>query len=187
MIQKCLASSLRITQGLGSRRRNLIFRFLGCQLEGYVWMKKIKMPRQWSSIRIGAGTALDEGVTLLASGREGQLQIDIGAKVYINQNTFIDASESISIGRQTMIGPNCYITDHDHQMVPDKGPGAGPLISRPTQLGERVWLGAGVIVLKGVIIGEGAVVGAGSVVTKDIPANSVAVGNPARVIRSGLT
>lgn len=183
MIQRCLASSLRLSGALASRRRNLVFRLLGCQIEGYVWMRRIKIPRQWSSIRIGAGTALDEGVTLLASGDGERCKIEIGSSVYINQNTFIDASELVSIGEETMIGPNGYITDHDHQILPGEAPGTGPLLSKPTRIGKRAWLGAGVIVLKGVTIGDGAVVGAGSVVTKNIPVNSVAVGSPARVVK----
>lgn len=185
MIQRCLAFFLRLSAALGSRRRNLFFRLLGCQIEGYVWMRRIKIPRNWPAIRIGAGAALDEDITLLVSGEPDRIRIEIGPSVYINQNTFIDASESVSIGAETMIGPRCYITDHDHQMLPGEAPGSGPLLSKPTRIGRRAWLGAGVIVLKGVTIGDGAVVGAGSVVTKDVPAHQVAVGVPAKVMRSG--
>ena len=63
-------------------------------------------------------------------------------------------------------------------------PLAHPLIAQPTELCDRVWIGANVTVLKGVTIGEEAVVGAGSVVTKDIPPRAIAVGNPAKVIRT---
>lgn len=183
MIARSLAFLLRTQTALGSRWRNLLYRMLGCDLQGYVWMRRIKIPRQWPDIRIEGGVALDEGVTLLASGAPSPGKITIEREVYINQNTFIDASCSIIIGAQTMIGPNSYITDHDHQFGPEQAPGAAPLQSKPTRIGQRAWLGAGVCVMKGITIGDGAVVGAGSVVTRDIPAASLAVGSPARVIR----
>jgi acetyltransferase-like isoleucine patch superfamily enzyme len=82
-----------------------------------------------------------------------------------------------------MIGPRCYITDHDHSHNSTEPPGAQPLISAPTRIGARCWLGAHVIVLKGVTIGDGTVIGAGSVVTKSLPAGVIAVGNPARVLK----
>ncbi len=82
-----------------------------------------------------------------------------------------------------MIGPFCYITDHDHAVSPGAAPSAGALISAPTRIGARCWIGAHVTILKGVTIGEGSVVGAGSVVTRSLPAGVVAVGNPARVLR----
>ena len=125
--------------------------------------------------------ALDQGVVLLAT--EATAKIRIGAGCYLNRQTMLDVSERLEIGARTMIGPFCYLTDHDHQMSGEAAPGDGPLISKPTLIGARCWLGAHVTVLKGVTIGEGTVVGAGSVVTKSLPAGVIAVGNPARVLR----
>ena len=82
-----------------------------------------------------------------------------------------------------MIGPDCYITDHDHAISADRAPGATPLVSAATRIEDRCWLGAHVTVLKGVTIGKGTVVGAGSVVTKSLPPGVVAVGVPAQVIK----
>jgi acetyltransferase-like isoleucine patch superfamily enzyme len=110
-------------------------------------------------------------------------KIVIGESTYINRTTMIDACHRLEIGAHCMIGPFCYITDHDHAFGTAHDPGAGPLISEPTYIGDRCWLGAHVSVLKGVTIGEGSVIGAGSVVTKSLPAGVVAVGNPARVVR----
>lgn len=184
MIGRFIAFSMRFSGAVASRYRNILYRTLGCRIDGYAWIRSIRIPRQWSDIRLEHGVALDEGVVLLASGPPSPEKIRIGKHVYINRNSFIDASLSISIGSETMIGPNCYITDHDHQFPSGGAPGEGGLQNAPTQIGERAWLGAGVTVLKGITIGKGAIVGAGSIVTKDIPDHAIAVGNPARVIRT---
>jgi acetyltransferase-like isoleucine patch superfamily enzyme len=110
-------------------------------------------------------------------------KIVIGANTYINRHTFIDAIELITLGQHCAIGPSCYITDHDHGLDLALPPLAQPMVSKPTKIGDRVWIGANVTILKGVTIGNDAVVGAGSVVTKDIPAKAIAVGNPAKVIK----
>lgn len=175
---------IRMIEGLKSRWRNLYYRTLGVQLQGYVWMRQVEIPRQFQQIEIAAGCSLDRGVVLLCSGElQSQPKISIGASTYINRGTFLDAARSLRIGQQCAIGPSCYITDHDHGCVADLPPLEQPLIAQPTQIGDRVWIGAQVKILKGVQIGDNAVVGAGSVVTKDIPAGAIAVGVPARVIR----
>lgn len=184
MIQTVLKTQ-QIMAGAVSRWRNLYYRALGVKLHGYCWMRQIEIPRNFAEIEIESSCAFDRGVVLLCSGEPvPQIKIRIGASTYINRNTFLDATESIVIGKDCAIGPDCYITDHDHGCEPSLSPLMQPLISKPTQLGDRVWLGAKVIVLKGVTIGNDAVVGAGSVVTKDIPAGMIAAGVPARVIRA---
>ena len=86
--------------------------------------------------------------------------------------------KSITIGNDVRVGANCFILDGDgHQDDLRSGQNA------PVVIGDHVWLGANVTVLKGVTIGENSLIGMGSVVTKDIPANVVAAGNPCRVIR----
>jgi acetyltransferase-like isoleucine patch superfamily enzyme len=176
----------RILEGLASRWRNVYYRSRGVRLQGYVWMRSIEIPRNFSDIELAAECSLDRGITLLCSGESlSHPKIIIGTGTYINRNTFLDASLKIHIGRECAIGPGCYITDHDHGTdVSDRlSPLAQPLISQPTQLGDRVWVGANVSILKGVTIGDDAVIGAGSVVTKDIPAGAIVVGVPARVLR----
>lgn len=170
---------IRLFQGLASRARAFFYRRLGMKIEGHCWLRAIEVPRGHDAIRLAEGVALDRGVVLLISGEpRGAEKIVIGCAAYINRGTMLDASERIEIGAHAMIGPFCYITDHDH------APGsADVLVSRPTRIGERCWLGAHVTVLKGVTIGEGTVVGAGSVVTKSLPAGVIAVGNPARVLK----
>lgn len=170
---------LRILHGLASRVRAVFYSLLGVKFEGRCWLRAIEIPRSHRAIRIADGVQLDRGVVLLVSGEStGAEKIAIGRAAYLNRATMIDASERIEIGAHAMIGPFCYITDHDHAAG-----SADELIAKPVRIGERVWLGAHVTVLKGVSIGDGSVVGAGSVVTKSLPPGVVAVGNPARVIR----
>lgn len=109
--------------------------------------------------------------------------IHIGARTFINYNlTALDVA-TITIGEDCQIGPNVQLLTPTHPIDPQ--PRRGKLeAAQPISLGDNVWLGGGVIVCPGVSIGENSVIGAGAVVTKDIPANVVAVGNPARVIRS---
>ena len=94
-----------------------------------------------------------------------------------------DACELIEVGEQTMIGPFCYVTDHDHSFSVGMAPSDGPLIATPVKIGARCWLGAHVSILKGVTIEDGTVIGAGSVVTKSLPSGVVAAGVPARILR----
>ena len=170
---------IRLFQALASRARATFYGLLGVKIDGACWLRAIEIPRGHSDIRLAAGVALDRGVVLLISGEpRGAEKIVIGRTAYINRATMIDASERIEIGANAMIGPFCYITDHDHVVG-----SADDLVSKPTRIGERCWIGAHVIILKGVSIGDDTVVGAGSVVTKSLPARVIAVGNPARVIR----
>lgn len=120
--------------------------------------------------------------------------IHLGTWVFVNFGaTFLDAGE-IHIGDNTAVGPNVQFITATHPVRPEERfvPGnSHPMvpfdvinIARPIHIGTHVWIGAGAIIMPGVTIGDGAVIGAGSVVTRDVPARQVAVGNPARVIRS---
>lgn len=109
--------------------------------------------------------------------------ITIGPGTFINSNfTALDVAP-ITIGAGVMIGPGVQLLTPTHPLEPwlrrDKLEAA-----RPITIADNVWLGGGVIVLPGVGIGENTVVGAGSVVTRDLPANVVAVGNPARITKA---
>jgi acetyltransferase-like isoleucine patch superfamily enzyme len=172
---------LRIAAGLASRLRLAWLRARGVRIPGHVALRAVEIPRHPRSITLEPGVALDRGITLLATGAAAR--IVIGARVYMNRHTMLDASERIEIGADAMIGPFCYITDHDHAVKVGALPAEGALVSAPVQIGARCWLGAHVTVLKGVSIGEGTVVGAGSVVTKSLPPDVIAVGNPARVLK----
>ena len=90
--------------------------------------------------------------------------------------------DSIYVGDATMFGPNVTIATAGHPILPELREQAYQY-NMPVRIGKNCWLGAGVIVMPGVTIGDNTVIGAGSIVTKDIPANVVAVGNPCRVMR----
>lgn len=109
--------------------------------------------------------------------------IHIGARTFVNYNlTALDVA-AITIGEDCQLGPNVQLLTPTHPIDPQ--PRRDKLeAAQPITIGGNVWLGGGVIVCPGVTIGENSVIGAGSVVTRDIPANVVAVGNPARVLRT---
>ena len=119
--------------------------------------------------------------TELAVGEEGTLEI--GRRTLINYGTSISASLLVRIGAECQIGTYCLLMDNDfHRLEPERRLERPP--SAPIVLEDNVWLGGRVVVLPGVTIGEGAAVGVGSVVTRDIPPRSLAVGVPARVLRT---
>jgi acetyltransferase-like isoleucine patch superfamily enzyme len=176
----------RLMMGIASRVRQTLLAVRGVKFDGNSWLRAIEVPRFCTAIQIGNGVSLDRGVTLLISeGSKTGMRLIIGPRTYVNRYSFFDASEMIHIGSDCMIGPFCYITDHDHTSDDAGRPAGGVLKSAPVTLEPNCWLGAHVTVLKGVTIGRGAVIGAGSVVTKLIPAGATAVGNPARVIKGG--
>lgn len=105
-----------------------------------------------------------------------------GKWVYANFNLTLVDDTHIYVGDYTMLGPNVVIATAGHPILPELREKAYQY-NMPVHIGKNCWLGAGVIVLPGVTIGDNTVIGAGSVVTKDIPANVVAVGNPCRVLR----
>ncbi|MBM6970955.1 sugar O-acetyltransferase [Mordavella massiliensis] len=108
--------------------------------------------------------------------------VHMGKNVYANFNlTLVDDGE-IYIGDYTMIGPNVTIATAGHPVLPELRQEAYQF-NIPVHIGKNVWIGAGVIILPGVTVGDNTVIGAGSVVTKDIPSDVVAAGNPCRVLR----
>jgi maltose O-acetyltransferase len=110
-------------------------------------------------------------------------RIRVGARTFVNYGLVALDVASIEIGDDVQIGPNVQLLTPTHPIDPDtrraKWEAAEPIV-----IERNVWLGGGVIVLPGVTIGENTVVGAGTIVTKDLPPNVVAAGNPARVVRS---
>ena len=108
--------------------------------------------------------------------------IEIGENFFSNFNCVILDGAKVKFGDNVCVAPNCgfYTAGHPFDVAQRL---AGLEYAKPITVGNNVWIGAGVQVCPGVTIGDNSVIGAGSIVTKDIPANSLAVGNPCRVIR----
>ena len=112
----------------------------------------------------------------------GGAHMHLGDSVYANFNfTAVDDSH-IYIGSYTMIGPNVTVATAGHPILPELREKAYQF-NMPVHIGRNCWIGAGALIMPGVTIGDNSIIGAGSVVTKDIPANVVAYGNPCRVAR----
>ena len=112
----------------------------------------------------------------------GGHHVHLGSYIYANAGLKLVDDTHIYIGDYTMLGPNVVLATAGHPIDPELR-GRGLQYNLPVCIGRNCWLGAGVIVMPGVTIGDNSVIGAGSIVTKDIPANVVAVGNPCRVLR----
>ena len=164
----------------------------------------IVRPRQCRNIRFGRNVIVEKGCMLDATrGTKMRLGdnviiqqytqllnyagrgISIGDNTTINRYCLLYGRGGLSIGRNCLVGPQCTLVPCEHRFdnlamnINQQGD-----THRGIEIGDNVWLGAHVTVLDGVCIGAGCVIGAGSVVTRSIPPNSVAVGVPARVIRT---
>lgn len=131
-------------------------------------------------VRLGPHVELQSGSILEAWGGA----IVLGTNVFVGPYAVFYGHGGVEVGEQTLISMHCCILSSNHA-IPPRGTDirSRPDALLPTRIGRDVWLGAGAIVLGGVAIGDGCVVGAGAVVAHDLPAYSVAVGVPARVIR----
>ena len=109
--------------------------------------------------------------------------IEFGERFFANHNLVILDSAKVKFGDDVMIGPNCGFYTVNHSLNADERV-TGLQYAKPINVGNRVWICGGVTVVGGVNIGDNVVVGAGSVVTKDLPPNTLCVGNPCRPIRN---
>lgn len=109
--------------------------------------------------------------------------VRLGARVYANHNLVILDCAPVTIGDDVFLGPNVVLSTAGHPIDAETRV-TGAEFAKPVTIGDRVWLGANVVVVPGVTIGANTTIGAGSVVTKDVPANCVAAGNPCRVLRT---
>ena len=112
----------------------------------------------------------------------GGHHVHFGKNVYANFNLTLVDDTDIYVGDSVMFAPNVVVATAGHPINPELRRRVGQY-NMPVHIGNNVWIGAGAMIMPGVTIGDNSVIGAGSVVTKDIPANVVAVGNPCRVLR----
>ncbi len=112
----------------------------------------------------------------------GGKHVHFGKGIYANFNLTLVDDTHIYVGDYTMFAPNVTVATAGHPILPslrDKG----YQYNAPIHIGKNCWFGAGVVILPGITVGDNVVVGAGSIVTKDLPSNVIAVGNPCRVLR----
>jgi acetyltransferase-like isoleucine patch superfamily enzyme len=127
---------------------------------------------RWSWLGHGTKIRCHEGV------------VSIGAKTVMGQECTISAYQHVSIGRECVVADRVMLIDFDHGMVEVERPvRLQGIYKRDVRVGNNVWIGYGACILRGVTIGDNAVIGTSAVVTKDVPANAVVAGIPARVIR----
>jgi acetyltransferase-like isoleucine patch superfamily enzyme len=134
-------------------------------------------------LRIQAGAKISVGALISPYGG----RIEIGERVFVGSYSVIYGHGGVKIGNDVMIAAHCTIVPANHTFSdPEKTILSQSVTKLGIQIQDSVWIGTGVRVLDGVVIGHGSVIGAGAVVTKSIPPMSIAVGVPARVIRSRL-
>jgi maltose O-acetyltransferase len=110
--------------------------------------------------------------------------IKVGKDFYMNFDCVILDVAAVTIGDNVMCGPKVQLLSATHSLDPDVRNFSGTELGKPINIGNRVWIGAGVIVCPGVTIGDEAVIGAGSIVKRDIPPRVFAAGNPCKVIKA---
>ena len=137
--------------------------------------------RPRGDVTLGAGATLAPNVSLRNGSR-----ITVGARSKIGEHSFLwagDSSGRITIGTDCRFAPGVFVTASDYGLLPDQNISTQARNEQDIVIGNDVWLGANVFVAAGVEIGDGCVVSANSSVTKSLPAGSVAVGVPARIVR----
>jgi acetyltransferase-like isoleucine patch superfamily enzyme len=133
-----------------------------------------------ATLRIGRWAWLGHGTKI----RVHEGEVSIGAKTVMGQECTISAFQHVSIGRECIVADRVMLIDFDHGVVEvDRPIRVQGIYKRDVRVGHNVWIGYGACILRGVEIGENAIVGTSSVVTKEVPANAVVAGTPARVIR----
>jgi len=180
---KTLMLSLRVRMANGSRISP------GAYLKGHGNIRLGRKCKIHDSASVdasrGPGIELGNQVTL---NRYAYLQGDnggvrIGSRVEINNFAIVNGTGGVDIGDDTLIGPGVRLISYQHRYVAGATIRSQTCDARPIRIGRDVWLGANAVVLAGVTIGDGAVIGAGAVVTRDVPANAVVAGVPARLVK----
>jgi acetyltransferase-like isoleucine patch superfamily enzyme len=134
-------------------------------------------------LEIGRQVLFEPGVWITLPG---EARVRIGAGTILNLGVMVAALHLVEIGENCMFANGCFVTDADHR-VDDPGrpiTWQGFATKGPTRVGDNVWCGTNVVITSGVTVGERCVIGANAVVTTDLPPFSIAVGAPARVVRT---
>lgn len=144
-------------------------------------------------IKIGKDltTGINCRIEAFSTVNNREIKLYCGDRVQLNDNVHISAIESVKIGNDVLIASSVYISDNSHgsykgdenDISPEIIPIKRPYNVEPVVIEDRVWIGEGVIIMPGIKIGKGAIIGAHSIVNRNIPANSIAVGAPIRIIK----
>jgi acetyltransferase-like isoleucine patch superfamily enzyme len=134
-------------------------------------------------LELGDGVLFEPNVWLTGAGAA---RIRIGDGTFLNMGVQVASLELVEIGAHCMFANGCFVTDADHRFDdPEKPvPWQGFTTKGPTRIADNVWCGANVVITSGVTVGERCVIGANSVVNRDLPAFSIAVGAPAKVVKT---
>jgi acetyltransferase-like isoleucine patch superfamily enzyme len=133
-----------------------------------------------ATLRIGRWAWIGDGSKI----RVHEGEVSIGAKTVMGQECTISAYQHVEIGRECIVADRVMLIDFDHGVVEVERPiRLQGIYKRNVRVGHNVWIGYGACILRGVTVGENAIVGTSTVVTRDVPANAVVGGSPARVIR----
>jgi acetyltransferase-like isoleucine patch superfamily enzyme len=134
-------------------------------------------------LELGDGVLFEPNVWLTGAGAA---RIRIGDGTFLNMGVQVASLELVEIGAHCMFANGCFVTDADHRFDdPEKPvPWHGFTTKGPTRIADNVWCGANVVITSGVTVGERCVIGANSVVNRDLPAFSIAVGAPAKVVKT---
>jgi acetyltransferase-like isoleucine patch superfamily enzyme len=165
-----------------ARRRFLTPAGRRLQLDGIAFLGpgvRLEIGKQ-ARIRLGRWSWIGDGTKIRC--HEGEVRI--GAKTVMGQECTISAYQHISIGEQCIVADRVMLIDFDHNVTEVERPiRQQGIYKRDVRVGSNVWIGYGAQILRGVTVGDNAIIGASSVVTRDVPANAVVVGAPARIIR----
>lgn len=162
----------RFLTGAGRRWKTSGMLFLGRDLE-------LEIGRR-GEVRFGRFVWIGDGSKIRC--HEGL--VEIGPKTVIGQECTISAYQRVRIGEQCVIADRAMFIDFDHGVVEVERPiRVQGIYKRPVEVGSNVWIGYGACILRGVRVGDNSIIGTNSVVTRDVPANAVVAGGPARIVR----
>ena len=162
-----------------------------CKMAG----KGLRLPNGQPLVMGNLELELGENVTIMrttlgASNVYDKPVLKIGNNTTVGHGTIVSIAQEVSIGDNTLIGPQCLIMDNDdHPINPSERCARMPVRKEdvsPVKIGNNVWLGTRVTVLRGGNIGDNSIVGSNSVVSKDVPPNCIVIGFPARVVKSNI-
>lgn len=167
-------------RGLRVLRAMAFYRLKGVRYSGLPYVRgRLPRVRAAGELRVGDRFRMDGLLERVQLDVAPGARMLVGDHVFINRGCVIHAAESVTIGDHTRLGNTVTILDSSlHELDESSG-----VTVAPVSIGRNVWIGARAIVLPGVTIGDHAVVGAGAVVVRDVPPRSLAVGNPATVVR----